>query len=207
MTTLKIDQLNLNGGTHIDKRIVAEYTRAYTSVKQYGGVLFDYLTPYAIFADFTFLYENLDLAKQIKSVCQRHNYEAMMDTYEDKGGLCFHALKGDGVLYKKNLDTLSISKTVESKAHGLQKGDVYFIQGIGGGPIKIGYSNNKNDRLSALQSCSPVELRIIAVIHSAGMKKEKELHARFSRHRMHGEWFRPNHELEALIQYLNKENS
>lgn len=54
---------------------------------------------------------------------------------------------------------------------------VYFIQAVGGGPIKI-----------ALQAGSPVTLRIIGIA-DGGQPQEVALHRRLAKHRLHGEWF------------------
>lgn len=76
---------------------------------------------------------------------------------------------------------------------------VYFIQAVGGGPIKIGYAANVATRLNALANSSPVVLRVIAVIDGGGRAEEAELHRRFAAARLHGEWFRPVPELLAYV--------
>lgn len=65
---------------------------------------------------------------------------------------------------------------------------VYFIQAVGGGPIKIGMSNDPKERLATLQAGSPVMLRIIGIA-DGGQDKEMALHRRLAAHRLHGEWF------------------
>jgi hypothetical protein len=68
-------------------------------------------------------------------------------------------------------------------------GTIYFIQGVNGGLIKIGYTTGDVDeRRRVLQSGSPVELQIIATM--AGSRyAEQRLHQRFRYLRRHNEWF------------------
>lgn len=77
--------------------------------------------------------------------------------------------------------------------------DVYFIQSVIGGPIKIGTSLFPRGRLVDLQYYSPFKLRIIGTIKGEGYKKEAELHKKFRVYRLHGEWFEP---AEALLNYI-----
>jgi hypothetical protein len=78
-------------------------------------------------------------------------------------------------------------------------GSVYFIQGVDGGPIKIGKANFPERRLYDLQASSPVRLRILATV-AGGMRREYELHRQFKASRLHGEWFEPTPELLAEIE-------
>jgi len=75
---------------------------------------------------------------------------------------------------------------------------VYFIQGLDGGAIKIGVSFDPSERLSTLQTASPVKLRIIGLV-AGGPRMERALHARLSAHRLHGEWFTDAPEVMAAI--------
>jgi len=81
--------------------------------------------------------------------------------------------------------------------------DVYFIQGVDGGPIKIGVAADPVGRLASIQLMSPMTLRILGLIRGAGQPEERRLHKRFAAHRSHGEWFRPAVEITDFI----KENS
>jgi hypothetical protein len=63
---------------------------------------------------------------------------------------------------------------------------VYFIEGAG--RVKIGWTSDLRGRLSALQSASPVPLRVLASLR-ASRHMELELHDRFAEFRLHGEWF------------------
>ena len=77
---------------------------------------------------------------------------------------------------------------------------VYFVEAPDLGLIKIGSSGNVEQRIAALIRNGPAELTRIGVI-SGGPKLELELHQRFARHRVRGEWFhndiRPD--IDALI--------
>ncbi|MFI6448490.1 GIY-YIG nuclease family protein [Kitasatospora sp. NPDC050543] len=65
---------------------------------------------------------------------------------------------------------------------------VYLISSPHARPVKIGRSANPKVRLSNLQACSPVELRLLATF-PGGPRLEKHLHQRFADFRKHGEWF------------------
>lgn len=68
---------------------------------------------------------------------------------------------------------------------------VYFIQAIGGGLVKIGVSSSPQFRLASLQCGCPVELRIIKTIDVVPRTVETDIHKRFAKYRVRGEWFDP----------------
>ncbi len=76
---------------------------------------------------------------------------------------------------------------------------IYFIQAVTGGPIKIGFSaQHPESRLYSLQVGNPEELQIIATM--SGTKNfEKEVHRRFYKHHIRGEWFRDDPEIKGFI--------
>ena len=70
---------------------------------------------------------------------------------------------------------------------------VYFIQSGVDGPIKIGKANDVGRRMGDLQVGNPSELTILLEIpckspqHAGNM--EKQIHRRFRKNRIRGEWF------------------
>jgi hypothetical protein len=77
---------------------------------------------------------------------------------------------------------------------------VYFLQGIDGGPIKIGHTvGDVRERIGQIQYCSPVKLRVIGVISGVGPRYEQDLHFKFKGLRLHGEWFEPSVELLNFV--------
>lgn len=86
-----------------------------------------------------------------------------------------------------------------SAASSAEGADVYFIQAVNGGPIKIGIAVDVESRLETFQCGSPVPLRIVGVIRGAGISTEQRLHRRFAAHRLHGEWFEP---AAALLDFI-----
>ena len=77
---------------------------------------------------------------------------------------------------------------------------VYFVGGADG-PIKIGATKAPLERLATFQIGSPVKLKIHALAHG-GYDLEREYHARFAGHRLHGEWFEPHPDILAEIARL-----
>ena len=75
----------------------------------------------------------------------------------------------------------------------------YFIEAIGTGRIKIGKTNDVPRRLATLQTGSPFRLAIRATTSIP----ERELHRRFRRNRVSGEWFTFTDEIAALIEEIN----
>lgn len=82
-----------------------------------------------------------------------------------------------------------------------QHREVYFIQGEKTKLIKIGVSDNARARLTHMQAHSPDKLVLLGVIvcERRGVT-EKELHERFAKSRLHGEWFKPSRRLRVLIE-------
>jgi hypothetical protein len=64
----------------------------------------------------------------------------------------------------------------------------YLIQCETTGLVKIGFSNDPNERLRTLRIGSPTRLVIRGVL-GGGRDMEATLHARFAHRRSHGEWF------------------
>lgn len=70
----------------------------------------------------------------------------------------------------------------------MRGGYIYFVQGVDGGPVKIGWSENPEKRLEQLQAASPDQLRILDYI-IGDRHHERALHGRLSEYRLRGEWF------------------
>lgn len=77
---------------------------------------------------------------------------------------------------------------------------VYFIQAGETGPIKIGKADKPMKRIAELQTGNPHPLRLVGAI-DGGVNEEQALHQRFTRLRLHGEWFEPSAE---LLEYIRK---
>lgn len=75
---------------------------------------------------------------------------------------------------------------------------VYFITAREVGKVKIGCAYDPFVRLEKLQTSSPVDLTLEAILRGA-YREEKEFHRRFAEHRVRGEWFALCPEIEALI--------
>jgi len=80
------------------------------------------------------------------------------------------------------------------------KGYIYFIQRITGGPIKIGYSNNPQKRLATFQTSHHERLVILGCVHG-DIPYERHLHRQFAGYRIRsdGEWFQDCREIRMFI--------
>lgn len=76
---------------------------------------------------------------------------------------------------------------------------VYFIKAENVGLVKIGYSDRPEERLKSIQGMSPVPLRLLGWMPGS-QQDERDLHARFAHLHSHGEWFRVDDDLAALIE-------
>ena len=70
-----------------------------------------------------------------------------------------------------------------------ERTNVYFIQSVMGGPVKIGKADDIQERLRQHQTGSPFILEVIKTYENVEPKFEKELHDKFKEYRIHGEWF------------------
>lgn len=75
---------------------------------------------------------------------------------------------------------------------------IYFIRSDNG-LIKIGKSNTPKQRLKHLSIGSPVLLRLVKTIEG-GLYLENILHLYFEHINTHGEWFKPDYELNSFIK-------
>lgn len=69
------------------------------------------------------------------------------------------------------------------------RGFIYFVAAPAQGLVKIGYTTNMKERLSALLTGSPVKLDILKVIPGSYVD-ERGWHRRWAIYRTRGEWFR-----------------
>lgn len=74
---------------------------------------------------------------------------------------------------------------------------VYFISDAYG-YVKIGTSLDVEMRMQEIQRHNARPVRLLATV-PGGLKRERELHARFASSRLLGEWFAPTTELLAFI--------
>ena len=83
-------------------------------------------------------------------------------------------------------------------------GFVYFIADEHPHFIKIGYSSkNPIDRMAALQTGSPLKLRLLAQI-PGDIELERKLHRTFAPLRLHGEWFSYDGKLCDFMCYIEE---
>jgi hypothetical protein len=79
-------------------------------------------------------------------------------------------------------------------------GEAYFC-GAEGGPVKIGFSKDPEERLYRLQTSHPERLHLWATAEG-GEQAERDYHRQFADHRINGEWFQRCPEIEAEIDRL-----
>lgn len=82
-----------------------------------------------------------------------------------------------------------------------EKGCVYFFKHVGLSPIKIGYSESESpiDRFNQFKTYAPFGSEIVGFIRYSDAKQlETELHQKYSRDRLKGEWF------EITVEEVNR---
>lgn len=83
--------------------------------------------------------------------------------------------------------------------------DVYFI-GAPNGLVKIGSAFDVHLRLREIQTMSPVPLKLLGVVRSAGERTERHLHRIFHLQRRHGEWFEMSEfEVIGIVAQLSRQ--
>jgi hypothetical protein len=65
---------------------------------------------------------------------------------------------------------------------------VYFVEAVGAGVVKVGWTRDVATRLRVMSQASWCELRVLRIV-DGGPRRERELHAAFAKHRVRGEWF------------------
>lgn len=80
---------------------------------------------------------------------------------------------------------------------------VYFVRAGNKGPVKIGTSAVLSKRLSALRHPLIDNLKLLATV-DGGRGKERELHKRFKRYHLKGEWFKFEGELAKFVAKLQE---
>jgi Meiotically up-regulated gene 113 len=82
---------------------------------------------------------------------------------------------------------------------------VYILQCEESFKIKIGITQNLDQRMKDIQSMCPTKLRLIACFVVHGVEVERFLHRTFDDFRLHGEWFKiPSNKCD-IIEKLNSE--
>jgi hypothetical protein len=80
---------------------------------------------------------------------------------------------------------------------------IYFVEALGADAIKIGYTRGladgtAHDRISNMQSCCPLKLKLWATVPGS-YDYETELHRRFTDDWIRGDWFRASPALREFI--------
>jgi hypothetical protein len=76
---------------------------------------------------------------------------------------------------------------------------IYVVQFGAGTPLKIGSTSDIGARLSKMSVDHYHEPSMLYLAHG-GFKEERALHARFAKHRVRGEWYRPDPEMLAWCE-------
>jgi|GEM_PF-5101312 len=78
---------------------------------------------------------------------------------------------------------------------------IYFVQLEGQPKLKIGITTDVNARIAQLQTASPYQLKLVAVIAGTAAT-EKSYHRRFKQYRTSGEWFDLAGDLKKFVNSL-----
>ena len=152
------------------------------------------------------------------SFCESINMNSCLETKKSiqyeclKTYLSFHlnSIKHDicDIEYKfdKCKEYLFANNEIKKTEYAETEGDkVYFISTLDESTIKIGYTKNISSRLSALQTGSPVKLILKGWLYGSSVD-EKNLHSKFKKFRLHGEWFDFKKDIKKYIaSYCNND--
>lgn len=101
-------------------------------------------------------------------------------------------------------ENLINSKTKHHIDKKLFTGYIYFVQGESGGAIKIGYSENVNQRIIELQTGYPDKLILLGKCNGT-FEIETKFHEELKEYKLNGEWFKPNKiVLDTMKKYISK---
>jgi len=78
---------------------------------------------------------------------------------------------------------------------------IYAIEATGLGFVKIGKSHKPNSRMAELMTGCPAPLELLAA-RDWHDDLEWHIHRRFSKSRVHGEWFRWDDDLDGFLQTM-----
>jgi hypothetical protein len=84
-----------------------------------------------------------------------------------------------------------------------KRGIIYFVRAGGVGPVKIGFSTKHISRIVGLQTSHHRKLVMVAAMQGT-RRNEGELHGRFDKYHIQGEWFRYAGDVKAFAQSLPK---
>tara|TARA_R110000803_G_C11920573_1_gene314285 strand:+ start:54 stop:842 length:789 start_codon:yes stop_codon:yes gene_type:complete len=100
-------------------------------------------------------------------------------------------LKDEYIIYLKNINnrkSIEVSNKQNTKAKGILKQKTYILKDNNTGYYKIGKSNNPLNREKTLQSEKPT----YTLIKTFKNNIEKDLHNKYKKERIRGEWFNIN---------------
>lgn len=108
-------------------------------------------------------------------------------------------------LIEENASLLAVDENTDAATHttdnGQQGAYIYFVEAIGAGRIKIGFSANPEKRIRGLTTSSAHELKTLKVIEGE-LAQERAIHRQFAHLRTHLEWFQDAPELREYIESL-----
>lgn len=99
-----------------------------------------------------------------------------------------------------NVEDISAEAVPPVRSHR-PPGRVYFIRA--GSNVKIGFSTQPMDRLQSLQTSHPDKLEILCTI-AGSRDTERDMHKRFAKFHVRGEWFRMSSEITAFVTWAKR---
>ena len=92
---------------------------------------------------------------------------------------------------------------IKRKKQELKRGAVYFLRADGKGNVKIGFTTDIDNRIKTLSTGHFSNLILVAIVPGVPAD-ERELHKRFAKYRVRGEWFKVIGELKTYLASLPK---
>ncbi len=110
----------------------------------------------------------------------------------------------DSRLPAVSLKLVCMGKRNPPTKNRLRLGQIYFLEAEGLNRLKIGFSENLENRMRVVRSHSPVPLKLLKVVR-ASIETEQILMAVFGKYKLHNEWFEYSATLKSFVETLTNE--
>lgn len=138
--------------------------------------------------------------KNFNSIAYSDASNSLRELTQMMAGYC----RAPGCYKKPDIGHIHCEECKSRASSAIEKSHIYFIQiDTEDGYIKIGRTDKPASRLSSLQTGCPYQMRFLLCLegHPA---YELRAHEKYKRHRVRGEWFKPDKEILDDIESIRE---